>query len=50
MAFVPEGRHDRSQARGAWNHEENGLVPAGRLNRSRLALDPSDKDAGKTCF
>src|SRR6202041_2308484 len=34
MAFVPEGQHDSSQARSAWNHEENSLVPAGRLNRS----------------
>src|ERR1700722_16987517 len=32
--FVPEGQHDRSQARSAWNHEENSSVPAGRLNRS----------------
>ncbi len=36
MVFVPEGQHDRSQARSAWNHEENRPVPAGRLNRSRL--------------
>jgi hypothetical protein len=21
--FVPEGQHDRSQARSAWNHKEN---------------------------
>src|ERR1700722_1592719 len=34
MVFVPEGQHDRSQARSAWNHEENSHVPAGRLNRS----------------
>jgi len=33
--FVPEGQHDRSQARSAWNREENSPVPAGRLNRSR---------------
>jgi hypothetical protein len=32
--FVPEGQHDRSQARSAWNNEENSRVPAGRLNRS----------------
>jgi hypothetical protein len=31
MLFVPEGQHDRSQARSAWNHEENSPVPAGRL-------------------
>jgi hypothetical protein len=24
MVLVPEGQHDGSQARGAWNHEENG--------------------------
>jgi hypothetical protein len=23
MAFVPEGHHDSSQARSAWNYEEN---------------------------
>jgi hypothetical protein len=34
MVFVPEGQHDRSQARSAWNHEENSSVPAGRLNGS----------------
>ena len=33
IGFVPEGQHDSSQARSAWNHEENGHVPAGRLNR-----------------
>jgi hypothetical protein len=37
--FVPEGQHDGSQARSAWSHEENSLVPAGRLNGSRLRLD-----------
>jgi hypothetical protein len=31
MYFVPEGEHDRSQARSAWRHEENSPVPAGRL-------------------
>jgi hypothetical protein len=30
MAFVPEGQHDSSQARSAWNHEENSPVPGGR--------------------
>jgi hypothetical protein len=30
MYFVPEGRHDSSQARSAWSHEENSPVPAGR--------------------
>jgi hypothetical protein len=39
MYFVPEGQHDRSQARSAWRHEENSPVPAGRLNGSRLRLD-----------
>ena len=39
MAFVPEGQHDSSQARSAWNHEENNPVPAGRLNRSQLRSD-----------
>jgi hypothetical protein len=24
IGFVPEGQHDSSQARSAWNHEENG--------------------------
>jgi hypothetical protein len=33
IGFVPEGQADSSQARSAWNHEENGPVPAGRLNR-----------------
>src|SRR3984957_6405581 len=32
--FVPEGQHDRSQARSAWNHEENSSVPARRLRHS----------------
>ena len=27
IGFVPEGQHDSSQARSAWNHEENGPVP-----------------------
>jgi hypothetical protein len=36
MVFVPEGQHDSSQARSAWNHQENSPVPAGRLNRSDL--------------
>ena len=26
IGFVPEGQHDSSQARSAWNHEENGPV------------------------
>ena len=39
VVFVPEGQHDRSQARSAWNHDENRPVPAGRLNRSRLRWD-----------
>ena len=30
--FVPEGQPDSSQARSAWDYEENSLVPAGRLN------------------
>jgi hypothetical protein len=34
MYFVPEGEHDRSQARSAWGHEENSPVPAGRCDRS----------------
>ena len=34
--FVPEGHYDCSQARSAWDYEENGPVPAGRLNRSWL--------------
>ena len=42
MYFVPEGQHDSSQARSAWSHEENSLVPAGRLNGSRLRLGASD--------
>jgi hypothetical protein len=33
IGFVPEGQHDSSLARSAWNHEENGPVPEGRLNR-----------------
>jgi hypothetical protein len=31
MVFVPEGQPDRSQARSAWEHQENGPVPEGRL-------------------
>ena len=31
VVFVPEGQHDSSQARSAWNHQENNPVPAGRL-------------------
>jgi len=49
-SFVPEGQHDSSQERSAWNHGENSPVPAGRLNRSRLRLDRSNKNVGKTCF
>jgi hypothetical protein len=37
MVFVPEGQADRSQARSAWSHQQNSLVPAGRLND--LGLD-----------
>jgi hypothetical protein len=37
MVFVPEGQHDRSQARSAWNHEENSPIPAGR-RRYRLVI------------
>jgi hypothetical protein len=50
MAFVPEGQHDSSQARSAWNHEENSAVPAGRLNRSQLRSDASNKHSVKQCF
>jgi hypothetical protein len=28
---VPEGQLDSSQARSAWDHEENSPVPEGRL-------------------
>jgi hypothetical protein len=31
MYFVPEGQHDSSQARSAWNDEENSPVPAGTI-------------------
>src|ERR1700730_17730805 len=37
---------DRSQARSAWNYEENGLVPAGRLN---LRLEASNKNLVNKC-
>jgi hypothetical protein len=37
MVFVPEGQHDSSQARSAWNHEENSPVPEGRLNLRLVA-------------
>ena len=43
MYFVPEGQHDSSQARSAWSHEDNSLVPAGRLNGSRLVMETSHK-------
>jgi hypothetical protein len=26
VVFVPEGHHDSSLARSAWNHEENSFV------------------------
>jgi hypothetical protein len=48
MAEMAFGQHDSSQARSAWNHEENSLVPAGRLNRSRLRSDPSNKNLALT--
>ena len=38
MSFVPEGQADSSQAQSAWSHEENGPVPAGRLNGTRLRI------------
>jgi enterochelin esterase-like enzyme len=42
---------DEPQERAiAWNHEENSPVPAGRLNRSRLRLDASDKNVVQICF
>ena len=41
MYFVPEGQRDSSQARSAWNYEENSLVPAGRSNRLILIQDLS---------
>jgi hypothetical protein len=50
MVFVPEGQHDGSHPRSAWNHEENGLVPAGRMNRSQLRLDAGGKNSEKKCF
>jgi hypothetical protein len=31
MVFVPEGQPDRSQARSAWDHQENSPVPEERL-------------------
>jgi hypothetical protein len=40
MVFVPEGQH--GQARSAWNHEENSLVPAGRLTFSTGVLGDSE--------
>jgi hypothetical protein len=43
MAFVPEGQHDSSQARSAWNHEENSTVPAGRLNRFQVRSGASNR-------
>jgi hypothetical protein len=48
MAFVPEGQSDSSQARSAWNHEENSLVPTGRLNGSRLRSGANDKNVMTT--
>ena len=44
MAFVPEGQADSSQARSAWNHEKNSLVPAGRLIGSRLRSGARQED------
>ena len=37
MAFVPEGQHDSSQARSAWNHEENSPVPSGTIEQISAA-------------
>jgi hypothetical protein len=31
MVFVPEGQHDSSLARSAWNHEENSPAPNGTI-------------------
>jgi hypothetical protein len=31
MYLVPEGQHDRSQARSAWSHEKNCLRPSGTI-------------------
>jgi hypothetical protein len=39
----PEGQHDSSQARSAWNHQENSPVPAGRL----INIRGTDHDFGR---
>ena len=31
MVFAPEGQHDNSRARSAWNHEENRPRPSGTI-------------------
>jgi hypothetical protein len=46
--FVPEGQHDSSQARSAWDYEENSPVPAGRLNRSCLRNHSCHPKSGRT--
>jgi hypothetical protein len=38
IGFVPEGQHDRRQARSAWNHEENGPRPSGTIEPILLTL------------
>ena len=42
MALVPEGQHDRSQARSAWNHEEAfdalSLAHAGAQFRRQISV------------
>jgi hypothetical protein len=38
IGFVPEGQHDSSQARSAWNHEENGPRPSGTIEPILLTL------------
>jgi hypothetical protein len=38
IGFVPEGQHHSSQARSAWNHEENGPRPSGTIEPILLTL------------
>ena len=46
MVFVPEGQHDSSQARSAWNHEENSPRPSETIERLGLGKMPTYLSTG----
>jgi hypothetical protein len=47
MVFVPEGQHDSSQARSAWEEMQRGPVPEGR---SKAWSVPENRPAGTGLF